>query len=115
MNTLRKTMLCPILVVLITTVGLHTKTEAADERRVVVEIQGSKFVPAKSAVRLGDTVVWRNLDIVPHTATAKDASWDSALIPPSGEWEMMVSEDTRSDYYCVFHPSMIAVLEISSQ
>lgn len=59
---------------------------------------------------LSRSLVWRNTDIVPHTASAKDGSWDSGLIAARGQWEARVSADTARDYYCRFHPTMLAVL-----
>ena len=35
-----------------------------------VTIEGMKFQPASVTVKRGDTVVWQNKDVVPHTATA---------------------------------------------
>ena len=91
------------------------ESEAANERRTAVEIRGFKFVSETPAVRPGDVIVWVNRDIVPHTATAKDDSWDSGLIKPGGEWQMVVGRDTAQDYFCRFHTSMIARLDIESQ
>ena len=38
------------------------------------------FTPAEVDVAEGDTIVWSNADFVPHTATARDAAWDSKAI-----------------------------------
>ena len=38
-------------------------------QRHVVEIRGMAFHPEALEVRRGDTVVWINRDMVPHTAT----------------------------------------------
>lgn len=115
MKARHRMVMCSIVLALAATLGGHAASVAAAERRVVIEIRGSKFVQENASLRTGDTVIWRNQDIVPHTATARDASWDSGLIPAGGEWQMVVSDETSSDYYCAFHPSMIAALAISSQ
>ena len=70
-----------------------TRSDAAEGRRIVIEIQKFKFVTPAQKARPGDTVVWVNKDIVPHTATAKDGSWDSGQIEPGGEWRMVVEEE----------------------
>ncbi len=88
--------------------------EAASGRRFVIEIRGFEFVPETPAVKPGDVIVWVNKDIVPHTITAKDGSWDSGLIKTGGEWQMVVEDETSQAYYCRFHPSMIARLDIGS-
>ena len=88
------------------------ESEAASGRRVVIEIRGFEFVAETPAVKPGDVIVWVNKDIVAHTATAKDGSWDSDLIKSGGEWQMVVEDDTFQAYFCRFHPSMIAHLNI---
>jgi plastocyanin len=64
------------------------------------------FVPADVTVAAGDTVVWSNSDIVPHSATARDASWDSKAIAVNESWKFVARGAGRHDYYCVFHPTM---------
>ncbi len=71
-----------------------------------VEIQRLKFVPASLVVAPGDTVVWVNLDLVPHTITAKDESWDSQALVSNQAWEMRVTEEMAGTYFCRFHPAM---------
>ena len=87
---------------------------AASGQRIVVEIQKFKFAPKISTLKAGDTIVWVNRDIVAHTATAKDKSWDSGLIKPGDEWRMVVRDDTSLVYFCRYHPSMTARLDIGS-
>ena len=92
-------------------VCLGPAVATGSEDRVVIEIREFEFVPEWPAVSPGDVVVWKNLDIVPHTVTAEDDSWDSGLIEAGGTWEMVVTEDLVLAYYCRFHPSMIAALQ----
>ncbi len=87
----------------------------AGEGRVVIEIRGFEFVAEQPAVSPGDVVVWKNLDIVPHTATSEDDSWDSSLIEAGGTWEMVVTEDMVLAYYCRYHPSMGATLRLVAE
>lgn len=88
------------------------KVNAADGQRIVVEIRSLEFLPGSQPIKPGDVVVWRNMDIVPHTATAKDDSWDSGLIEAGGEWETVITDEMTQAYYCRFHPSMTATLGI---
>ena len=94
---------------------LSVAAMAADEGRVVIEIRDFAFVPEQPAVSPGDIVVWKNLDIVPHTVTSKDDSWDSGLIEAGGTWEMVVTADKVPVYYCRYHPSMIATLRLAAE
>jgi len=77
-----------------------------------VAIRRFAFQPATLTVAQGDTVVWANGDIVPHTATARDGSWDSASLAADGRWRLVAARPGRHPYYCVFHPSMQGVIEV---
>ena len=105
-----------IVAAIVATVAILFSLAAATagESRVVIEIREFEFVPERPTVSPGDVVVWKNLDIVPHTATSEDDSWDSSLIEAGGTWEMVVTEDMVMAYYCRFHPSMIATLNLEA-
>jgi plastocyanin len=77
-----------------------------------VAIRSFAFQPASLTVAQGDTVVWANGDIVPHTATARDGSWDSASLASDGTWRLVAARPGRHPYYCVFHPNMEGVIEV---
>ena len=93
------------------TFGLES--DAAEGRRVVVEIRGFEFAPRAPVFRPGDVVVWVNKDIVPHTVTAEDGSWDSGRIDSGGAWTMVVTDDLSESYYCRYHPSMTGRIEVT--
>jgi plastocyanin len=73
-------------------------------RRHLVEIRGFEYHPDSLTVAAGDTVVWVNRDVVPHTASAQ--SWDSGSIAAGGSWTLVVTEADEGGYICAFHPSM---------
>jgi plastocyanin len=85
---------------------------AAEPRRIVVEITNFKFIPERPALTPGDTITWVNKDIVPHTATAKDGSWDSGLIEVGKQWTVTITADMAVAYFCAYHPMMKAALVI---
>jgi plastocyanin len=87
--------------------------EAAEARRVVIDIRAFKFDPRTVTVEPGDILVWKNRDIVPHTATANDRRWDSPSIETGGEWETTITESMAGGYTCRFHPSMDATLMVN--
>jgi len=63
------------------------------------------FEPQQVSVHVGDTLKWANQDIVAHTATAKDKSWDINVLPgKSGQ--MVVKAAGTFDYICRYHPNM---------
>lgn len=107
-----------IVATLVATLGFSLTAPAAEDaagRRITIEIRKFEFVPAVPAVKPGDTIVWINRDIVPHTATAADESWDSGTIEAGGQWEMQVGPDLATAYFCRFHPAMTAALRIDGQ
>ncbi|MDH3667795.1 MAG: hypothetical protein OEN23_12780 [Paracoccaceae bacterium] len=80
-----------------------------------VEIEDFTYAPSVAAVRFGDMVTWTNLDIVPHTVTAADGSWDSGEIGPGESWSLIVTESVAGNYFCIYHPGMRARLERKPQ
>jgi plastocyanin len=76
-----------------------------------VVIDGMQFQPAQLVLKRGDTVVWRNKDLVPHTATAA-GGFDSGLIESGKQWSWTVRGDGRIDYICTYHPGMKGSLTV---
>ncbi len=74
-----------------------------------VEIRAMQFVPAALTVAVGDTVVWTNRDVVPHTVTAV-GSFDSLMIEGGRQWEHVVTRAGETGYVCTYHPTMQAKL-----
>ena len=78
-----------------------------------VKISNFVFQPAALTVAAGDTVVFTNADIVPHTATARDSTWDSKEIKSGdGTWRLVASKPGKQAYYCLFHPNMQGTIEV---
>jgi len=81
-----------------------------------VEIEQFKFKPEKLEIKLGDSIRWVNRDIVPHTATAIDKSWDTGEILHNESKALTFSKDAKNpiiEYYCFYHPSMKAKITIT--
>jgi plastocyanin len=80
-----------------------------------VLIKGFAFVPQTLEVMPGDTVIWKNEDIVPHTATA-DAEvahkpvFDSGTIGTGAAWRYVAQKKGTYNYTCVYHPNMTGKL-----
>lgn len=108
-----KPMMSLIVAALAVTITLFPVTDVAMAQgtRVVIDIVRFKYEPRNPVLKVGDTVVWRNRDIVPHTATARDGSWDSGTIGAGGTWQTTVTAAMLTDYFCRHHPSMIATLK----
>lgn len=71
-----------------------------------VRIAGFAFAPATVAAAVGDTIIWQNDDIAPHTATAADSSWDSGVLAPGASWRTVLRARGEIEYVCALHPSM---------
>jgi plastocyanin len=77
---------------------------------VTVVIREFKFEPATVTVHMGDTVEWKNDDIVPHSATAERAAknpvFDSGIIRKGAAWRYIARKKGTYNYTCTFHPNM---------
>ena len=74
--------------------------------RRTVNIELFKFQPAVVQAAVGDTIVWVNKDIVVHTATATDKSWDSGEIAAKKRGITIARKKGAQDFICLLHPSM---------
>jgi plastocyanin len=76
-----------------------------------VTIDASSYRPARLAVHVGDTVVWVNEDVIPHTATAAGRRFDSQTIAAGASWRLTIEARGATDYTCLFHPTMTGRIE----
>jgi len=84
--------------------------QAPQTHRVV--IHNFAFQPAELTVNVGDTIVWKNTDIVSHTATAADGSFDSGEIKPGKSWKLVAKKAGTFAYLCTPHPNMHGTLTV---
>jgi plastocyanin len=77
-----------------------------------VTIEGMKFNPERLEVAAGDTVVWKNNDLVPHTVTASAARVESGEIAPNKSWRFVAKKKGEMPYICRLHPVMKGVLVV---
>ena len=77
-----------------------------------VTMENMRFQPQSLTVAPGDTVVWVNKDLVPHTATSKAGGFDSQVIPAEKSWKFTVRKKGEFAYICTYHPLMKAVLRV---
>lgn len=81
-------------------------------RTHTVTIERMRFEPEALTIRAGDTVVWTNKDLVPHTATSKRAGFDSKMIPANASWKYTVRKKGDYAYTCTFHPTMTGKVRV---
>ncbi len=77
-----------------------------------VTIVGMVYEPATVQVAPGDRIVWLNRDLVPHTVSALDRSFDSGRIEPGQQWSRVVTAAGAVDYGCAYHPTMHGRMEV---
>ena len=71
-----------------------------------------RFVPEALTVKSGDSVVWVNTDLFPHTATSESGGFDSQQIPASESWRHTFGKKGDFSYVCTLHPTMKAAIKV---
>jgi plastocyanin len=92
---------------LLTSLTMAAHAEAATH---TVVMEGVAFKPETLTVQRGDTVVWINKDLFPHTATAQDRTFDSREIAPDNSWKLTPARNGTFAYICTLHPTMKGTL-----
>jgi plastocyanin len=87
--------------------------ERAKPKTHTVTIEGMRFQPESLTVARGDTVVWVNKDLVPHTVTSEGGNFDSQDIQADKSWRLTVRKTGEYAYICTFHPTMKARLHVT--
>ena len=89
-------------------------SQAGDAERHVIDMRGFGFAPAQLVVSAGDTIVWINRDVVPHTATSAVGAWDSGEMRTNASWGWVPTEAGAVDYVCAYHPGMRGTITVRS-
>ena len=84
----------------------------ASERHAV-EIREFTFQPDTLRVAVGDTVVWTNRDVVPHTVTSD--VWDSGAVERGSSWVLVAAASDTIGYVCTLHPAMTGTLIVEDR
>lgn len=84
--------------------------QAAAATHTIV-IEQMRFTPAALTIQRGDTVLWVNRDLMPHTASAA-GRFDSGKIEAGRSWRLRVSQPGLIAYVCNYHPGMQAFLKV---
>lgn len=105
------TAVCAVAVA-IAAAGLASSGVGSPNAPHVVEIRDLAFVPEEIPASVGDTIVFVNDDIVPHTVTALDTTWASEHLEPGDSWRMIVRPGGAAGYFCEYHPTMRGRLSV---
>jgi plastocyanin len=77
-----------------------------------VTIEGMEFKASNLTVKAGDSIVWVNKDMFPHTVTAKAKAFDSHSIEPGKSWTFRAAAKGEFPYACALHPTMQGTLRV---
>lgn len=102
----------PVALIASTAALLLPAPAAAAPQTHVVVMDKMKFGPVPARIRRGDTILWINRDLVRHTATAANKSFDVDL-PPKTQKRMTVRTSGAIPFICKYHPGMRGVLRVA--
>ena len=85
---------------------------AGSPRQHVVTMANMSFGRLPANVHVGDTIVWVNRDTVPHTATARNKSFD-VRVGAGKRASMTVKQAGNVPIYCIYHPAMRGSLKVA--
>lgn len=83
----------------------------ASAETIKVTIDKVAYGPVNITARVGDIIEWSNADIVAHTSTARDKSFD-LMVMPNKKQTLTVKKAGEFDYYCKFHPNMTGHISV---
>ena len=86
--------------------------DGVETRTHTVTIEGMRFQPESITVAPGDTIVWVNKDLVPHTATSEAEGFDSKEIQAEQSWKYTIRNKGDFACVCIFHPIMKGMLRV---
>lgn len=108
---MRAAVLAVAVTVIVCVISL-TADEGSKPKTHTVTMENMRFQPETLTVTRGDTIVWVNKDLVPHTATSKAGGFDSEVIQAEKSWRFTVRKKGDFAYVCTFHPTMTAMLRV---
>jgi len=105
--------LAAVGVLIVTGAAISPRRSEPVPHRHLVEIRGMAFHPAVLEVRRGDTVVWVNRDMVPHTATAtRKPGWTTGPLLQGKSGQYVANRRGKDSYACELHPTMLGKLVV---
>jgi plastocyanin len=75
-------------------------------------MEDSVFAPDAVDVPVGTTLRFVNVGNLPHTATARDGSFDSGLVQPGGTFSHMFATAGTFPIRCTLHPEMVGTVTV---
>lgn len=85
--------------------------DAADPATREIVMRSVSFGPREVTVTVGDTVVWRNADIVRHNAVRREV-FDTGELQPGERYAWVPSDTGTYRYQCTIHERMRGRLNV---
>lgn len=85
---------------------------AGTNKGTTIKIESMQFSPASFHVKKGEKVIYINNDLVPHTVTADDKSFDSKTIEAGKSWTFRADKVGVHPFKCSFHPTMTGTISV---
>jgi len=92
-------------------------TPARSSTQVVMIITNSNgsysFSPAMLTIKVGTTVIWKDVSSAAHTVTSDDGTtFDSGTVPGGGTFRFTFKAAGSFSYHCNIHPYMRATIVV---
>jgi len=89
----------------------NEKSQGNEHHTDTVTIHMMQFNPSEITVNKGDTVIWINKDLVPHTVKSLVANeFYSDTIKVGQTWKQNITDSVS--YFCTIHPTMIGKIMV---
>jgi plastocyanin len=79
---------------------------------VNVNIINYSYDPQEINLPVGGTVVWRNSDLDPHTATGDAGEWDTGILEQGQTANFTFASAGTYSYFCTVHPEMGGIITV---
>jgi plastocyanin len=79
-----------------------------------VTIKNFAFSPGSVSVHVGDTITWTNQDDAPHTATAKNGSFNTGILQKGKSGSHTFTSAGTIAYICSVHPNMHGTVVVAA-
>jgi plastocyanin len=86
---------------------------AQERAPALIEMTKFSFIPAELSIRAGDSIVFVNRDLVPHTATADDGTFDTGTLRQDERKEIVFPAAGAFSYICRFHRHMTGIVRVT--
>jgi len=93
-------------------VDTSNATPSVGTKTATVDMRDFAYSPGNLQVPVGATVTFTNHDVAPHSATARDGSWDTGILNQGESKTVTFDKPGDYEYYCVVHPNMVARLTV---